>query len=103
MSSINISGDLAGPAFAPGTHRVFTSAVYEEGEPTISVTGCSGPEYGNYTFDASAGDVEITVQALPSGMRRMDFTVTFHDGTTTHGSFDYRIESEPTGSTRGGI
>lgn len=103
MSSINISGDLAGPAFAPGTHRTFTSGVYEDGEPTVNVVGCSGPEYGNYTFDASGSDVEITVQALPDGARRMDFTVSFHDGTTTHGSFDYRITSEPAGSTRGGI
>jgi hypothetical protein len=103
MSSLNISGDLAGPAFAPGSHRTFASGVYEEGAPTVSVTGCSGPEFGNYTFDSSGGDVEISVQSLPGGMRRMDFTVRFADGLETHGSFDYRIESEPAGTTRGGI
>ena len=102
MSAINISGDLAGPDFAPGTHRTFTSGVYSEGEPTVSVTGCSGPEYGNYTFDSTGGDVEISVQSLPSGMRRMDYTVRFYDGLTTHGSFDYRIEATP-GTVAGGI
>jgi len=102
MSAINISGDLAGPDFAPGTTRTFTNGVYSEGEPTVSVTGCSGPEYGNYTFDAPSGDVEISVQSLPGGMRRMNYTVRFADGLATHGSFDYRIEGTR-GTVSGGI
>lgn len=102
MSAINISGDLAGPDFAPGTHRTFTSGVWSDGEPTVTVTGCSGPEYGNYTFDSTGSDVEISVQSLPGGMRRMDYTVRFHDGLTTHGSFDYRIEATG-GTVSGGI
>lgn len=103
MSALHISGDLAGPAFAPGTRRTFTTGVWEEGQPSVSVTGCSGPEYGNYTFDASESDVEISVQALPNGMRRMTYTVTFDDGATTQGSFDYRIEGGSTGTVRSGI
>lgn len=102
MSAINISGDLAGPAFAPGTHRTFTSGVYEPGEPAVTVTGCSGPEYGNYTFDATGGDVDISVQSLPGGMRRMDYAVRFADGLTTHGSFDYRVDGTA-GAVRDGI
>lgn len=93
MSAINIWGDLAGPAFAPGTRRTFTTGVYD-GEAAVSVTGCSGPEFGNYTFDAGTGDVEISVQSLPSGMRRMSYEVRFYDGAVTRGSFDYRIERQ---------
>jgi hypothetical protein len=95
MSAINISGDLAGPAFAPGTHRTFTSGVYDgDGEPSVAVVGCSGPEFGNFTFDSSGSEVEITVQSLPSGMRRMEYEVRFSDGAVTRGSFDYRIEGQ---------
>lgn len=103
MSALNISGDLAGPAFAPGTHRTFTTGVWEDGEPTVTVTGCSGPEYGNYTFDSSQGDVEISVEALPTGMRRMHYAVTFQDGATTTGSFDYRVPANSGGAVAGGI
>jgi hypothetical protein len=91
MSILMISGDLAGPAFAPGTRRTFTTGVYD-GDASVSVTGCSGPEFGSYTFDASTEDVEISVQSLPSGMRRMTYEVRFYDGAVTRGSFDYRIE-----------
>ena len=101
MSAINISGDLAGPGFAPGTHRTFTSGVYDGGD-SVSVTGCSGPELGNYTFDSPGNEVEITVQSLPAGMRRMDYVVRFSDGAVTRGSFDYRIEAD-SGTTRSGI
>jgi hypothetical protein len=93
MSAINIWGDLAGPAFAPGTRRTFTTGVYD-GDAAVSVTGCSGPEFGNYTFDGEAEDVEISVQSLPSGMRRMSYEVRFYDGAVTRGSFDYRIERQ---------
>ena len=99
--AINISGDLAGPGFAPGTHRTFTSGVYDGGD-SVSVTGCSGPELGNYTFDSPGNEVEITVQSLPAGMRRMDYVVRFSDGAVTRGSFDYRIEAD-SGTTRSGI
>ncbi len=102
MSAINISGDLAGPAFAPGTRRTFTSGVWEGDEPTVSVTGCSGPEYGNYTFDGPSQNVEIAVEALPGSARRMHYVATFSDGTTTTGSFDYRIEATG-GRVAGGI
>lgn len=103
MSSLHIYGDLAGPDFAPGTHRTFTSAVWSDGEPTVSVTGCSGPEYGNYTFDSSDGAVEISVEARANGMRRMNYSVRFSDGAVTTGSFDYRVDATGSGSTRSGI
>lgn len=104
MSAINISGDLAGPEFAPGTSRRFTSRVWNSGEPSVSVVGCSGPEYGNYTFDAAGEEVEISVQSLPNGMRRMAYTVRFLDGLVTHGSFDYQIPgSSSSGTVRAGI
>ena len=93
MSTINISGDLAGPAFAPGTRRTFTSGVYV-GDAWVTVVGCSGPELGNYTFDSSGYEVEISVQSLPSGMRRMSYEVRFSDGALTRGAFDYRLQAQ---------
>ena len=93
MSTINISGDLAGPAFAPGTRRTFTSGVYV-GDAWVTVVGCSGPELGNYTFDSSGYEVEISVQSLPSGMRRMSYEVRFSDGAITRGAFDYRLQAQ---------
>jgi hypothetical protein len=90
MSRLDITGDLAGPAFAPGTHRVFTSATYEPED--VSVTGCSGPSYGSYTFDGPADQVTIDVVEVGDGVRRMRFEARFAGGTTT-GSVDYRIDS----------
>jgi hypothetical protein len=91
MSSINVTGDLAGAAFAPGTHRVFTSGTYSESN-NVSVIGCSGPEYGNYTFDGPADEVTIDVTDLGGGLRRMSFEARF-GGELTTGSVDYRIDS----------
>lgn len=90
MSRLEFTGDLAGPAFAPGTHRVFTSATYEETD--VSVTGCSGPSYGSYTFDGPADQVTIDVVDLGEGVRRMRFEARF-GGAVTTGVMDYRIDS----------
>lgn len=91
MSSISVTGDLAGAAFAPGTHRVFTSGTYSADE-NVSVIGCSGPEYGNYTFDGPADEVTIDVTDLGGGQRRMSF-VARYGSETTRGSVDYRIDA----------
>ena len=91
MSSINVTGDLAGPAFAPGTHRVFTSGTYT-GSDDVSVIGCSGPEYGSYTFDGPADQVTIDVTDLGDGLRRMRFEARYGSEVTT-GSVDYRIDA----------
>jgi hypothetical protein len=90
MSSINVTGDLAGPAFAPGTHRTYTSGTWDA-ENNVSVTGCSGPSYGSYTFDGPADQVTIDVEELPDGSRRMNFE-TNYGGNITTGSVDYRID-----------
>lgn len=90
MSSIHVTGDLAGPSFAPGTHRVFTSATWD-GSENVSVTGCSGPEYGRYTFDGPSDQVTIDIEDLGGGVRRMNFEAVFR-GEVTSGSVDYRID-----------
>lgn len=94
MSSINVSGDLAGPSFAPGTRRTYISGVApDSGDTSVSVVGCSGPEFGNYTFDNSAEETEISIEQLAGNNRRMNFTLTFSDGAVTTGSVDYQISA----------
>lgn len=93
MSSITISGvDLA--ELEPGVvYATPTSGVYEEGEPEVSVLGCSGPSYGNYTYDQTADRTEIEVEDLGDGARRVFFRAWFEsDGSEqlTEGSFDVR-------------
>ena len=100
MSAINITGDLAGPAFAPGTHRTYTSGTYDP-DTNVSVTGCSGPSYGNYTFDGPADETTIEVEDLGDGNRRLNFT-TRYGSETTSGSVDYRLDSAG-GSTAPGM
>lgn len=90
MSSLNVTGDLAGPAFAPGTHRVYSSATWG-GDTNVSVTGCSGPSYGDYTFDGPADQVTIDVEDIGGGARRMRYEASF-GGNVTTGSVDYRID-----------
>lgn len=96
MSAINVTGDLAGPAFAPGTHRTYTSGTYDP-DSNVSVTGCSGPEYGSYTFDGPADEVTIDIQDLGEGNRRLNFTTRYGSEVTT-GSVDYHIDGA-SGST----
>ena len=92
MSRLDFSGDLAGPSFAPGTHRTYASGVSSDpgDASSVSVTGCSGPSYSNYTFDTQASTVEITVGAAGSAARRIDY-VTSYGGQVTRGSFVYVI------------
>jgi hypothetical protein len=90
MSSLSITGDLAGDDFAPGTHRVYTSGVADPTGTNVDVLGCSGPSYGNYTFDTHAGSVEVTVSEVAPGVRHLDF-VTGYGDQVTRGGFDYRV------------
>lgn len=101
MSVLNITGDLAGPAFAPGTHRTYTSGVWDS-ENNVSVTGCSGPSYGNYTFDGPADQVTIDIEDLGDGTRRMNFE-TNYGGNVTTGSVDYRIDATSGTTSPAGI
>jgi hypothetical protein len=96
MSSIDISGvDL--DALEPDV--VYLSAprgtVLAENVPNISVVGCSGPSFGNYTYDATATRAEIEVQDLGDGARRVFFRAWFsprggRSEQLTEGHFDYR-------------
>ncbi len=80
MSYLSISNlDLVNAA--PGTYRA-TSGVYDEAAPQVSVTGCSGPTYGNYTYDAGAQDTEIIITDNGDGTRTLDWTARFDFGGT---------------------
>lgn len=106
MSSINVTGDLASAAFAPGTRRTYTSGTYD-GANNVSVTGCSGPSYGNYTYDHSADEVTIEIESLGGDSRRMHFETiyTTYDGVrqVTTGSVDYVVPSVDGTTTDRGI
>lgn len=97
MSSPHISGDLAGPDFAPGTRRTYTSSTYDSSS-NVSVTGCSGPTYGDYTYDSGATETSIEVEDLGGGARRLNFETiyTTYDGETqvTSGSVDYLVPDD---------
>lgn len=105
MSSIHVTGDLAGEAFAPGTRRTYTSGTYRS-DDNVSVTGCSGPSFGNYTYDRSAESVTVEIEDLGGGVRRMHFeTVYLLDSGArqlTVGSVDYVVPgAEGTTADRG--
>jgi hypothetical protein len=91
MSYVNISGiDIINAE--PGTYRsddTGSSGVY------LSVTGCSGRSYGNYTYDSGSSDAEVTITDNGDGTRTIDFDATFEDYTTGatqvgSGTFTYR-------------
>lgn len=96
MSSIHVTGDLMSDEFAPGTRRVYVSGVADDGSSSnVSVTGCSGPSYGNYTYDTSADSIAIEIEDLGGGTRRMHFETIYtnYDGVVqvTTGSVDYAV------------
>ncbi len=55
------------------------------GDPSFNVTGCSGPSDGNWEYDVSAEQVEVTVTEIDAWTIRIDWTATFPE-TTTYGS-----------------
>jgi hypothetical protein len=91
MSYLNISGiDIV--TAEPGTYRsddVGGSGLY------LSVTGCSGETYGNYTYDAGSTDATVTITDNGDGTRHIVFDATFENYGTGElqvgsGEFDYR-------------
>lgn len=59
---------------------------------SVSVTGCSGPSDGNYTYDRQAVSATFQVEELPSGLRRVHYDCGFEvDAGMQHatGYFDY--------------
>lgn len=96
MSGLSI-GNLDLRSAPAGVYRTISGA-YEEGDPALSVTGCSGPSYGNYTFDGGAQDVELTLSDNADGSRSVDLVTVFGSGETAQVSrahFTVRI-AEPT-------
>lgn len=95
MSLVNINGATLDQLEPGVTYVTATSGVLEEGQPDVSVTGCSGPSQGNYTFDTQASRVEMDVEDNADGSRHVTFRAYFPDYATggeelTTGSFDYR-------------
>jgi hypothetical protein len=83
MSSLNVSNVdiLTAPA---GTYRNSAPTdVYDSTAPYVSFTGCSGPDYGNYTFDSGSSDAEITISDNADGSRTIDFTATYENYSTS--------------------
>lgn len=91
MSYLSISGlDLVNSA--PGTYR---SDAYGTSGLYLSVTGCSGPTYGDYTYDGGSQSAEVTITDNGDGSRNLTFVATFENYTTGErqlgsGSFTYR-------------
>lgn len=98
MASITITnGDL--DSLEPDVvYATATSGVYDgesEDGPSVNVLGCSGPTFGNYTYDTTAQRSELEVQDLGDGTRRVFYRAWFQPSTggelqLAEGSFDYR-------------
>jgi hypothetical protein len=98
MASITISGADLDELEPDIVYATETSGVYDgetdEG-PSVNLVGCSGPTFGNYTYDTSAQRTELEVQDLGDGSRRVFYRAWFapSDGgdlQLAEGSFDYR-------------
>ena len=93
MSLVDIDGDIQ--SFEPGRiYNVTPTTGTLDGARTVDVTGCSGPEQGNWDYDRHAERVEVEVEELGEGLRRFHFRAYFdYDGREqlTTGAFDYRI------------
>jgi hypothetical protein len=94
MSLINVNGASL-DELEPGVTYVATSGTVEGQDIEVDVTGCSGPTQGNYTYDTQATRVELEVEDLDDGARRVVFRTWYPDYETggeqlTTGQFDYR-------------
>ncbi len=77
-------------ATAPAGTYTTTSATWDSSEPQVTVTGCSGPSYGNYTFDTSADEVEMVVSDNEDGSRNLQITARF-GSQIAQASFRYTV------------
>ena len=94
MSLIDIRGATLGDLQPGVTYATATSGVLEDGQPEVSVIGCSGPSQGNYTFDTGAERSELTVEDLGAGLRRAHVRSVFvFSGReqVAEATFDYRV------------
>jgi hypothetical protein len=102
MTRLNITGDLK--AVEPGTHLEFDSGSYEWGSGDtysgdvvsyVSVTGCSGPSHGDYTYDSGSQTVVVDVeQGATVDDRVVYFEATYDYAGETQvvdGSFGYTV------------
>jgi len=77
------------------TYVTATSGVIEDDQPDVSITGCSGPRQGNYTYDTQATRVETEVEELGDGYRHVTIRAYYPDYDSggealTTAEFDYR-------------
>jgi len=76
--STTAEGGFEGDQFAPG------SSV----DSGVDAVGCTGPEEGNYYFDGGADNVNITVEADPTGPSRLfHYRADYSGQGYTEGSF----------------
>lgn len=94
MTQLTVYGGLLNPMFTPGMTATFNTQ--SNTGVGVQVLGCSGPQRGNYTFDHSATQVTVHVEAGPrDNSRRMTFDANFQGPTgpqVVHGSFVYDTE-----------
>lgn len=77
MSYVNIYNlDIVN---APAGTYTYTSATSDGTTPEVSVMGCSGPEYNNYTFDQTTSDAEVTIVDNADGTRTLEWRARFED------------------------
>jgi len=99
MARLNITGSL--DAFEVGEVYEFDSGGYAWDDSTgeavtyVSVTGCSGPTHGNYTYDAGSQNVVVVVdQGVNDNDRILTFQAEYvYEGETqvVDGSFGYTV------------
>ena len=94
MAMVDIYGDLS--ALAGIGPVEFNGYEYYEGDISVSIVGCSGPENGWWDFDQSAEDVVITVEEHPENPDVMvvAFTASFIEYTYVDYYDEYYYEGE---------
>lgn len=98
MSAINI-GNLDLATAAAGTYRSVVGVYDDPNDPQVSVTGCSGPSYGNYTYDAPSDETEIVLTDNADGSRSLEVTAFFtYNGErqVARARFDYVVDTSGT-------
>jgi hypothetical protein len=86
MVILEIEGGLTNEALVDGAHFRFRSYDYPETGLYMYAIGCSGPEEGNWLFDAQAEDIVVDVTETIEGTTVLDFVATYAGGQTVVGS-----------------